>query len=381
VPESVLATGLTAGTVYYYRLVADNVGGPVTSTPVTQFTTEAPGAPSVSLLAPIDGASYSQGQVVNANYTCTEGTDGPGLKVSGGCNGPVADGAPVDTSTGGSHSFQVTATSQDGQTTTETISYTVDAKPSATAAPVITGTALAGDVLSCSTGAWTNNPTRYAYQWYLDGTPIQGATGQGYKIASSAEGTTLTCAVIASNATETSSPATSAGVNVPVPHVARCPAATGTVSGTALGLVRLGMTRGQARHVYTHSSTRGDSYKDFFCLTPHGVRVGYASPKLLKTLPTGERKNLAGKVVWASTDNARYAVGGIRTGATLNAAKQQLPHGYLFRVGLNYWYLAPTRGATAVLKVRHNLVEEIGIADQRLTRTHHADRELTTSFD
>jgi hypothetical protein len=114
-------------------------------------------------------------------------------------------------------------------------------------------------------------------------------------------------------------------------------AATGTLSGTTLGLVRLGMTRGQARHVYTRSSTRGFT--------------------------------------------ARYAVGGIRAGATLAAADQRLPHGYLFRVGLNYWYLAPTAGATAVLKVRHNLVEEIGIADERLTRTHNADRELMTSFD
>jgi hypothetical protein len=382
VPESIVAGGLAPSTVYYYRLVAHNSVGPVTSTPATQFTTEPPAPPSVSILVPVNGASYNERQVVIASYTCTEGADGPGLKASGGCVGPVSDAAPVDTETTGPHWFTVTATSQDGQSTTRTVKYTVvDGKPASTAPPVISGTAQAGDMLSCSIGGWTNNPTRYAYQWYRDGTPIQGAAGPTYKIASSDEGTNLTCTVIASNATETSSPATSEDVDVPVPHVARCPAATGTVAGTTLGLVRLGMTRKQARHVYTRSSTRGYIYKDFFCLTPHGVRVGYASPKLLNTLPASDRKDLAGRVVWASTDNARYAVGGIRAGATLTAAKQQLPHGYLFRVGLNYWYLAPTRGATAVLKVRHDLVEEIGIADERLTRSHHADRELMTSFD
>jgi hypothetical protein len=74
-------------------------------------------------------------------------------------------------------------------------------------------------------------------------------------------------------------------------------------------------------------------------------------------------------------------VHGIRAGATLTDAETSLPNGYLFRVGLNYWYLAPAGGATAVLKVRQGLVEEIGIADKSLTGSHTADRKLMTSFD
>jgi len=61
--------------------------------------------------------------------------------------------------------------------------------------------------------------------------------------------------------------------------------------------------------------------------------------------------------------------------------RQALPHGDLFRVGLNYWYLAPAGGATAVLKERHGLVEEAGIAVKQLTGSRKADRELMTSFD
>jgi len=116
-------------------------------------------------------------------------------------------------------------------------------------------------------------------------------------------------------------------------------------------------------------------------LTPYGVRVGYASPKLLRSLPVRERGRYKGRVVWASTDNARYAVAGIRAGATLRAAEKALPHGYLFRVGANYWYLAPVKGATAVLKERNGLVEEVGIAVKQLAGSHKADRELMTSFD
>jgi hypothetical protein len=55
--------------------------------------------------------------------------------------------------------------------------------------------------------------------------------------------------------------------------------------------------------------------------------------------------------------------------------------GYYFRVGANYWYLAPDGAATAVLKVRGGIVEEIGIANKALTGSHRADRELMTSFD
>jgi hypothetical protein len=253
-------------------------------------------------------------------------------------------------------------------------------KPVNTAAVGISGTLSAGEILSCSPGSWTNSPTRYTYQWFRDGTPVQSATSEHYTVAGSDEGTTLTCEITASNAKGASSPITSEGVTIPVPHVRGCPPATGALSGTTLGLVRLGMTSKQAHRAYAHSSTRGFDFKDFFCLTPQGVRVGYGSPKLLKTLPAGERAKFAGRVVWASTSNARYAVNGIRAGAALALAKEQLPHGYQFRLGLNDWYLARAAGVTAVLKVRHGLIEEIGLADQQLTGSHDADRELMASF-
>ncbi len=255
------------------------------------------------------------------------------------------------------------------------------APPVDTVVPGVGGSGKAGGTLSCSQGSWTNSPTGYTYQWSRDGTPIAGATGSSYKVQTGDEGLEITCTVTATNAKGPGKPATSMGVNIPVPKVKKCPAATGSVSGTAIGLAHLGMTRAQILHAYTKSSTRGAQDKEFFCLTPYGLRVGLASQKLVGALPHSEQTALKDRVVWISTDNARYAVHGIRAGATLTAAQHALPHSYYFRLGANYWYLAPDGKATAVLKVRHNLVEEIGIADKQLTGSHKADRTLMGSFE
>jgi hypothetical protein len=48
---------------------------------------------------------------------------------------------------------------------------------------------------------------------------------------------------------------------------------------------------------------------------------------------------------------------------------------------VNHWYLAPFGPATAVLKVRHGVVQEVGIAERRLTKTRAAQTILMGSFD
>jgi hypothetical protein len=249
-----------------------------------------------------------------------------------------------------------------------------------TGPPVITGTATAGGVLSCSTGGWTGNPTGYTYQWSRNGTLIQGATASTYTTQQLDEGSALTCTVTATNTTGHSTPITSKPITIPVPHIRGCPPASGQISGTTLGLIHLGMTRTQARHAYRHSTNRGKQYEDFFCLTPIGVRVGYTSPRLLNSLPHHTRAQLAGRVVWASTSNPHYAINGIRPGATLTTAKQALPAGNLYHIGLNYWYLAAAGSTTAVLKIRHGTIQETGIADKHLTTSRKAQRTLMTSF-
>ena len=159
-----------------------------------------------------------------------------------------------------------------------------------------------------------------------------------------------------------------------------CPLATGRLSGTTLGLVRIGFTRARARRAYTKSSDRGRRYEDFFCLTPTGVRVGYASPKLLTVLSRRQRAHVRGRVVWASTSSRFYSLRGIRPGASVTAARKALRLGAPFHVGLNLWYFAPNGPSTALLKVRRGVVEEIGIADKALTGRRGAKRAFVNSF-
>lgn len=140
------------------------------------------------------------------------------------------------------------------------------------------------------------------------------------------------------------------------------------------------MTRARARRAFSHSSERGRRYIDFFCLTPNGIRVGYPSPTLLRALPRSQRRRGPGHAVLVLTANSHYRLRDVPIGATLATAAAALRTGRAFHIGLNYWYLARNGPSTAVLKVRHGIVEEIGIADRRLTRNRAAARRFLTSF-
>ena len=82
-------------------------------------------APTATVTSPPDGATYQQGSVVVADYSCADDVSGQ----LASCEGPVPDAAPIATSTAGSASFTVTAIDRAGNTTTATHSYTVEAAP------------------------------------------------------------------------------------------------------------------------------------------------------------------------------------------------------------------------------------------------------------
>lgn len=82
--------------------------------------------PTVAIISPANGATYTQGQAVTAIFSCTPGA-GTGLA---SCVGTVANGTAVDTTALGSHTFTVQAKDTDGGTTSESVSYTVVAAPS-----------------------------------------------------------------------------------------------------------------------------------------------------------------------------------------------------------------------------------------------------------
>lgn len=88
-----------------------------------------PHAPSTQISAPANGDLYAVGSTVHESFTCSEGTEGPGLASCTDGSGH-ATGALIDTSKPGSFQLTVTATSKDGFTANDSVHYTVAAPPS-----------------------------------------------------------------------------------------------------------------------------------------------------------------------------------------------------------------------------------------------------------
>jgi len=72
--------------------------------------------------------------------------------------------------------------------------------PINTVRPDITGIPQVGEILTCSTGTWSNTPTAYAYQWFQEGTPLVGETASTHTVTVGDDKNVLTCRVVATNA-------------------------------------------------------------------------------------------------------------------------------------------------------------------------------------
>jgi hypothetical protein len=151
------------------------------------------------------------------------------------------------------------------------------------------------------------------------------------------------------------------------------------LAGRRLGALALGLTRARAHHTLRRFTVTHFGFDDF-CLRGWGIRVGYPSRKLLRLLPRRERSALAGRVVIALTANRYYKLDGVRPGTSLAAVRRRLKIGRPFHIGLNDWYIVPGRVANGVLKVRHGVAQEVGIADKRVTRDRKAQLSFLTSF-
>jgi hypothetical protein len=295
----------------------------------------------------------------------------------GGIPIPGATRSSYATSSTGYYTCTVTASNHAGSTSQTSAPFLNGSPPSALiTTPAVAAIYTLGQVVDAG----------YSCAEATGGPGIQSCSGpvpDGAAIDTSHTGS-FTFTVTATSTDGLSATATSdytvSSNGVIVPNVLRCPRATGRLSGRTLGLIKLGMTRAQARKAYTHSSNRGKRYEGFFCLTPVGIRVGYASPKLLSALPRHGRAQLDGRVVWVSTANSYFSVTGVRRGASITSAAKHLKLGRPFQIGANDWYLAPDGASTAVLKVRHGVVQEIGIADKQITQGRPAQHMFLTSF-
>jgi len=137
-PGTVTLPGFPSLTTPFATLKTAAVASP---TPPVSFTAVDPDPPTISVTSPANGAAYSYGQTVDASFTCADpfvavtsctavnsATNLPGTTTTV----PVADGAPVSTTSPGNHgihTFTVQATDAAGNTATELVAYTVVSTP------------------------------------------------------------------------------------------------------------------------------------------------------------------------------------------------------------------------------------------------------------
>jgi hypothetical protein len=79
--------------------------------------------PVISIASPL-ATTYTQNQVVNADYSCSDADS-----AVASCIGPVPDGSPIDTSSLGVHTWTVTASDSEGNSGSETRTYNVVESP------------------------------------------------------------------------------------------------------------------------------------------------------------------------------------------------------------------------------------------------------------
>lgn len=192
-------------------------------------------APTASFVDPIDGLEVPVGAELLPTVQATDDFGVRGVSVT-------ADGVPVGARSTRPYEFswspgpeqagktvrlEATVVDSAGQVTTTAVSVLVTGvpvpgpvpppvptapplqPPTTVVAPSLSGVAVVGGRVACSTGSWTHDPSSYGFGWLRDGVVVPGAVGSSYVLKSTDVGATIACRVTARNADGVSAPVTS----------------------------------------------------------------------------------------------------------------------------------------------------------------------------
>jgi hypothetical protein len=145
-------------------------------------------APTITYAAHLGhGAEYALGQRVLSGFSCWDGHSGVAT-----CNGSVANGAPLNTSTPGTRTLVVTTTDPVGNARQATLTYHVRRGTfTVQQPPTISGAPRVGETLTATPATFAPEPTAVEHRWYRNGSVLTGFTEPTYTVRPQDAGSTI----------------------------------------------------------------------------------------------------------------------------------------------------------------------------------------------
>jgi hypothetical protein len=121
---------------------------------------------------------------------------------------------------------------------------------------------------------------------------------------------------------------------------------------------------------------------DRYCVAGGGtMRIGYPTRRLFRTHPSRfVVRRARSRALIALTTSRRVLIKRLRVGSETRTVRRRLHGERRHRIGRNTWYLASGRGARLAFKTRGGRVLELGIADERLTRSRRSVKSLLRAW-